>query len=364
MTRRIRIDKAYEIDYSNVCLDLMKRDANQELDLIMVKIKDVADAAGVSTATVSRVLANKPHVRQEVKARVMKVVQELNYRPNRVARSLRSRKSTIIGLIVSDIENPFFQQVSRAVEDAAHEMGYSVMLCNNDENPDKEKRYLHLIRDENLAGVILSPTRQTADNFSEISDLNIPMAVIDRRVSNGEVDNILIDNVQAAHTLATHLIGHGCRRIGAIFGMGSTTGRERREGFVRALKEHDLQASSDLVKYANPREADGFHTAMKLLALSEPPDAILTSNSLLASGALRALRENKKKIPQEIAFASFDETTWAKLIIPALTVIEQPTYEIGRTATELLIKRTEDPTRSTREVILKAKLNIRHSCGC
>ena len=265
----------------------------------MVKIKDVADAAGVSTATVSRVLANKPHVRQEVKERVMKVVQELNYRPNRVARSLRSRKSAIIGLIVSDIENPFFQQVSRAVEDAAHEQGYSVMLCNNDEDPDKEQRYLHLIRDENLAGIILSPTRQTADNFSATSELNMPMVVIDRRVSNAEVDNILIDNVQAAHAITTHLIEHGYRRIGAIFGMGSTTGRERREGFVRALKEHDLQLSTDLVKYANPREEDGFNTTIKLLQLSEPPDAILTSNSLLAAGALRALRETKWQFPKK-----------------------------------------------------------------
>ncbi len=330
----------------------------------MVKIKDVADAAGVSTATVSRVLANKPHVRQEVKARVMKVVKKLNYRPNRVARSLRSQKSTIIGLIVSDIENPFFQQVGRAVEDAAHEQGYSVMLCNNDEDPDKEQRYLHLIRDENLAGIILSPTRQTADNFSETSELNIPMVVIDRRVSDAEVDNIIIDNVQAAHTITTHLIEHGYRRIGAIFGIGSTTGRERREGFVQALKAHDLQPSTDLVKYANPREDDGFNTTLKLLQLPAPPEAILTSNSLLAAGALLALRESKKAIPEEVALASFDETTWAKLVVPALTVIEQPTYEIGRTAAELLINRIQDPTRSTREVTLKSKLIVRQSCGC
>lgn len=330
----------------------------------MVKIKDVADAAGVSTATVSRVLADKPHVRQEVRARVMEVVQELNYRPNRVARSLRSRKSAIIGLIVSDIENPFFQQVSRAVEDAAHEQGYSVMLCNNDEDPDKEQRYLHLIRDENLAGIILSPTRQTADNFSATSELNIPMVVIDRRVSNAEVDNVLIDNVPAAQALATHLVEHGYHRIGAIFGMGSTTGRERREGFVRSLKAHNIQPSSDLIKFTNPREKDGYNTTMALLQLPEPPDAIFASNSLLAAGALRALREGKKAIPEEVALVSFDETMWAKLIVPALTVIEQPTYEIGRTATELLIKRIEDPTRSNREVILKAKLNLRQSCGC
>ena len=330
----------------------------------MLKIKDVADAAGVSTATVSRVLANKPHVRKEVKARVLDVVRELKYRPNRVARSLRSRKSTIIGLIVSDIENPFFHQVSRAVEDAAHEQGYSVMLCNNDEDPDKEQRYLHLLGDENLAGVVLSPTRQTADNFSTTSELNIPMVVIDRRVSNFAVDNILIDNVEAAHTLATHLIEHGYRRIGAIFGTGSTTGRERREGFVRALKDKDIKPSSDLIKYANPREKEGFNTTMKLLQLPEPPEAILTSNSLLAAGALGALRESKIVIPEEIAFASFDETTWSKLIVPAITVIEQPTYEIGRTATELLIKRIDDPARSTREITLKSKLIVRQSCGC
>lgn len=330
----------------------------------MVKIKDVADAAGVSTATVSRVLANKPHVRQEVKARVMEVVKALNYRPNRVARSLRSRQSTIIGLIVSDIENPFFQQVGRAVEDAAHEQGYSVMLCNNDENPEKEKRYLHLIRDENLAGIILSPTRQTADDFSATSELNIPMVVIDRRVSNGEVDNVMIDNVQAARTITTHLVEHGYRRIGAIFGIGSTTGRERREGFVQALKAHDLQPSTELIKYANPREDDGFNTTLRMLQLPEPPEAIVTSNSLLAAGALCALRESKKVIPEEVAFASFDETTWAKLVIPSLTVIEQPTHEIGRTATELLLKRIQDPTRSYREVILKAKLITRQSCGC
>ncbi len=330
----------------------------------MVSIKDVAIAAGVSTATVSRVLADKPYVRGEVRNRVMAVVKELNYSPNRVARNLRSRKSNVIGLIVSDIENPFFQQISRAVEDVAYEQGYSVMLCNNDENPEKEILYLHLLRDENVAGIILSPTRQTADNFSEISELNIPMVVIDRRVSNVEVDNILIDNVQAAHTITTHLIEHGYRRIGAIFGIGSTTGRERREGFVQALKAYDQQPSTDLVKYANPREKDGFNTTLKMLQLPERPEAILTSNSLLAAGALRALRESEMAIPEEVAFASFDETTWAKLVVPALTVIEQPTYEIGRTAAELLLKRIHDPTRSHREVILRAKLIIRQSCGC
>jgi DNA-binding LacI/PurR family transcriptional regulator len=336
----------------------------EEAQKKMVSIKDVAQVAGVSTATVSRVLADSPRVRAVVRDRVMAVVKELDYSPNRVARNLRSRKSNVIGLIVSDIENPFFHQVSRAVEDAAHEQGYSVMLCNNDEDSDKEKRYLRLLRDENVAGVILSPTRPTADNFAETSMLNIPMVVIDRRVNNVAVDNILIDNVQSAHTIVSHLIQHGHHRIGAIFGAGSTTGRERHEGYVKALKDHHIQVLSELVAFTNPREEDGFSTTLKLLKLAEPPDAILTSNSLLAAGALGALRENNVSIPDEIALASFDETTWTRLVVPTLTVIEQPTHEIGRTATELLIKRIQDPKRSNREVILKAKLIVRQSCGC
>nr|WP_054693313.1 LacI family DNA-binding transcriptional regulator [Desulfosarcina cetonica] len=272
----------------------------------MVSIKDVAEAAGVSTATVSRVLADKPHVRSEVRDQVMAVVKQLNYRPNRVARNLRSRKSTIIGLIVSDIENPFFQQVSRAVEDAAHGQGYSVMLCNNDEDAEKEKKYLRLLRDENVAGIILSPTRQTADHFSEIVDLDIPTVVIDRRVSNVEVDNILIDNVQAAHAMTTHLLEHGYGRIGAIFGIGSTTGRERRQGYLKAFKEQNIQPSSDWVIHTNPRAEDGFTATLKLLQLPEPPNAILTSNSLLAAGALHASGKKVSPFP-------------GKSLLPALT---------------------------------------------
>jgi DNA-binding LacI/PurR family transcriptional regulator len=330
----------------------------------MIGIKDVAKAAGVSTATVSRVLADKPYVREQVRDHVMAVVKKLNYSPNRVARSLRSRSSKIIGLIVSDIGNPFFQQVSRAVEDTASEQGFSVVLCNNDENPNKEETYLQLLRDENVAGVVLSPTRQAADDFARFSTYNMPMVVIDRRVSNFQVDNILIDNVQSAHTIVSHLVEHGYRRIGAIFGIGGTTGRERRQGYVQALKGHNIEPIPDLIRYANPREEDGFSTTKKLLQLHEPPDALLASNSLLAAGAIRALQEEKVGIPDNIAFASFDETSWSTLVVPALTVIEQPTYEIGRTATQLLLRRIQDPTRSHREVILKAQMIVRQSCGC
>lgn len=329
----------------------------------MMSIKEVAEAAGVSTATVSRVLSDKPHVRPEIRERVLAVIEALNYRPNRVARSLRVQKSNIIGLIVADIQNRFFTSVSRAVEDMAYEHGLSIFLCNTDENPDKEAMYLDLMRDENVAGVILAPTSQAADAFAEAVKLDVPIVVIDRRVRGVEVDSVLIDNVEAAYKITEHLLDHGHRRIGAIFGAGSTTGRERREGFMQAFKDRGLKPALELISYVEAREGEGYKATQRLLSLPELPQAIFTTNGLLAVGAFRAIRESKLSVPDQLAFASFDETTWTSLVEPAITVIEQPTYEIGQTATELLLKRLAEPARPTREVILKGKLIVRQSCG-
>lgn len=326
-------------------------------------IKDVAEAAGVSTATVSRLLAGKSNVSPEVRERVLAAVKDLNYRPNRVARTLRSQKSNVIGLIVSDIQNPFFTSVTRAVEDMASKQKLSVFLCNTDENPEKETMYLEHMRDENVAGVILSPTLQTSESFVAALGTDVPMVVIDRRVRDADVDSVLIDNVDAAYRVIEHLIADGRQRIGGIFGIGSSTGRERREGYARALKEHDLKATPELVLYVDARADEGYKAACKLLSLSEPPDAIFTSNGLLSLGAYRALRDRKIKVPDEIGFASFDETDWTRLVEPPITVIEQPTYEIGEVAAELLFKRMDEPDRPSRQVMLKGRLIIRDSCS-
>lgn len=330
----------------------------------MPSIKDVARDAGVSTATVSRVLSDKPHVRKEVRERVMESVERLNYRLNRVAQSLRSQRSSIIGLIVADIQNPFFTSVSRAVEDVAYERGISVFLCNTDENPDKEALYLQLMHDQNAAGVIFSPTGKTADAFAETVHLNIPMVVIDRQVRDVKVDSVLIDNHEASYEIVSHLLADGHRRIGALFGVGSTTGRERRESYIRALKDHGIKPLPELSLFVPAKEADGYRGSNKLLDLAEPPDALFTSNGLLSAGALKAIRERNLRVPADIAFASFDETPWTPLVEPGVTVYEQPTYEIGQTAMELLFKRMEAPTRPTREVILNGRLLVRGSCGC
>jgi len=268
----------------------------------MVGIKDVAEAAGVSTATVSRVLADKPYVRAEVRDHVLAVVEELNYRPNRVARSLRAQKSNIIGLIVSDIQNPFFTLISRAVEDAAYEQGMSIFLCNTDEDAAKEAMYIKLMRDERVAGIILSPTLKTSNNFIEITNSHLPVVVIDRQVPGVEIDSVQVDNFESAYKIVDHLIGHGCQRIGALFGVGSSTGRSRREGYLKALEDNGIKPVAELALFVEAREAEGYRATRELLNLPVAPQAIFTSNGLLSAGAFWALRESSLKLPEIIGF--------------------------------------------------------------
>ena len=326
----------------------------------MVTIKDVAEAAEVSTATVSRVLSNKPHVRPSVRDRVLAAVAALDYRPNLVARSLRSQQSSTIGLIVSDIRNPFFTAISRAVEDAAYDQGYSVFLCNTDEDPQKEALYLNLMRDENVAGVIFSPTRETAVRFPELQ-VDYPIVIIDRVVAADDVDMVLIDNVASGQRLTNHLIENGYRRIAAVLGEASTTGRQRQQGYELALQENNLPLLPELIKYVPPKIDAGREATLALLAMSQRPDAIFTSNSLLTAGAMMAIQQKNLRIPDDVALVGFDNTTWSLLVQPAITLIEQPTEEIGQTATELLLQRVSQPDKAVREVILKGKLLVRGS---
>jgi len=326
----------------------------------MSSIKDVAKAAGVSTATVSRVLANNAPVRPETRERVMQAIEALGYRPNLIARSLRVQKSAKIGLVVSDIRNPFFTAIGRAVEDAAYEQGYSVLMCNTDENPEKEKMYLNILHDESVAGVIFSPTHQFSSS-KESFNSNIPFVIIDRTVKTEKADQVLLDNFSAAYELASHLVENGYRHIAGLFGNASTTGEDRKRGFQHALKEHGLEPGS--IHFVEPRIKHGYDTTTDLLEQPNPPDAIFTSNSLLTAGAFQAIRDCGLAVPDEIALVGFDETTWGELVNPPITLIAQPTEEIGRTATELLFQRITEPERAPKTVILKGKMLVRGSSG-
>ena len=326
----------------------------------MVKIQDVADKAGVSTASVSRVLSGKENVSEEMRQRVLAAAKALDYQPNLVARTLRSQRSTTVGLIVSDIRNPFFTDVSRAVEDTVQDQEFALFLCNTDENPEKETLYLDQMQAQNVAGIIFSPTRQSAESFPELG-ISVPTVVIDRAVRDSDVDMVIIDNVDCAYRLTEHLIENGYRRIAGLFGEASVTGRQRREGYEQALQAHRLEPPEGQARYIPPKIEAGKATASRILAQTPRPDAIVTTNSLLTAGAFMAIREQGLTIPDDVGLVGFDETTWGALVEPAITIIAQPTYEIGATAAELLLQRVKEPDRSPRKVILQGKLVVRGS---
>jgi DNA-binding LacI/PurR family transcriptional regulator len=355
------VDKEAEIDYNWVVIDFNNE---RRVGLMPVTIKDVARRAGVSAATVSRVLAGKTIVSQELRERVLAAAEELEYQPSRVARSLRVQRSRIIGLIISDIQNPFFTALVRAVEDVAYQNDYGVFLCNSDEDIQKERFYIELLHAEKVAGVVISATQEEDNPSRMLVEAGIPMVAVDRRMRDLEVDTVVIDNREAARELVSHLISDGHRRIGAVVGPSvTTTGRERREGYLQALKEHDLPVVSRLVRAGPPKAEFGYRSAGELLGLIEPPSAIFTGNNLLTSGALRAIRERRLRIPSDIGLAAFDELDWMSLVQPGLTVVAQPTYELGRVAAELLLERIEDRARPVREFVLEPILVIRQSCA-
>ena len=205
----------------------------------MIRIVDVAKHAGVSVASVSRVLSGLTGVSETTRNRVTAAVAALDYRPNLAARRLRSRRTETLGLIVSDIRNPYFVEVSRAVEDVAYANGLRVMLCNADEDPEKESFYLEMMRDENVAGVILSPTLPRLTNYRQ-ADFPFPVVLVDRCESDTDADAVVLDNVDAAQRLVRHLIDAGHRRIAFFYGAASATGRQRLQGYQEALTSAGL----------------------------------------------------------------------------------------------------------------------------
>ena len=228
-------------------------------------LKDVADHAQVSRATVSRVLNNHPSVAEDLRVRVLESIRLLGYQPNRAARRLRASSSDVLGLIISDIENPFFISVVRGVEDAAYASQMSVVLCNTDEDPVKQQMYLRVMQAERVAGLIISPTNVNED-FAELRQLGIPVILLDRRTDKFETDAVTIDNVGGAYLAIKHLIDLGYQRIGMIGGSPHlTTGRERYEGYRKALYAAGLKIDEKSVKIGDFKTASGYHLASELI---------------------------------------------------------------------------------------------------
>jgi len=323
---------------------------------MIASIRDVARAAGVSPATVSRALGNVP-VSDELRIRVEAAIRETGYRPNLSARRLRSRHSQTIGLIVADIRNPFFTAVSRVVEDVAFQAGLRVILCNTDENPEKEDLYLELMEDERATGVILAPTRLTADRKAA-QNRSFPTVLIDRVGEFSREDAVVLDNYTAASMLVEHLHDQGYRRISGLFGNASTTGIERHNGYQAAMTRFGLQPDAIFIP---PATAAAEAEVRRWAAAGSAPDAVMASNGLLLMGVVRAVRAAGLEVPRDLAVVGFDNESWTELVGPGITVIDQPVETIGQTAIGMLLERLESPDAPTRKVVLGGRLIVRGS---
>lgn len=327
-------------------------------------IKHVAARAGVSTATVSRVLAGLEGVRPDLQERVHSAVSELGYYPNRVARNLRVRTTRLIGLVISDIQNPFFTSVVRGIEDVLQRSDYTLLLGNTDENLEREQLYLTTLRAEGVAGIILAPTGKRADNYSHLLPIQLPVVAIDRTPAGLSADSVIVNNSAGACAAVTHLIGLGHRRIGCISGPRNlSTAEERRNGYERALREHQLPILDSLIYYADFRQQGGYAAMQALLELDERPSAVFVGNNLMTLGALQALHERDLQIPSDVAIVGFDDMSWATSLQPPLTAVAQPTYQLGTTAAHLLLARLNEPHRPVQHIVLDTELKVRASCG-
>ncbi len=331
----------------------------------MATIKDVAAEAGVSIATVSKILNNSSYSSEKTRAKVMAAIKKLGYQPNHIARSMVQGKTKMIALVVPDIRNDFFTQVARGVEDIANKYDYRVILCNTDEDPEKQQNYLEMLRGRIVDGLIIAPAADDDRQLKKIDPRRLPFVFIDRVCSTIQADAVVVDNRDGSYRAVGHLIRNGYRRIGIIAGKRDIfTGRERLRGYREALADNGIAVDEDLITDGRFTIEGGYLAMKVLLALAERPVAVFVSNYSMTIGALKALTESGLKIPQEMAVVGFDDSDWAEFFVPPLTVVRQPTYTMGTLAGEILFQRLfESEVSERKEIFLRPELVIRKSCG-
>jgi len=332
----------------------------------MPTIRDVAKLAGVAPITVSRVINNSGYITGETRQRVEQAIEQLGYVPNSLARSLRSRKTRMLALVLTDITNPFWTTVARGVEDAASDAGFSVILCNTDESESEQERYIRIILEKQVDGVLLVPVRNPAEPVGAIHAQHVPVVVLDRRVPGDlEADVVRCDSVTGASQLVRLLIELGHRRIAAVLGPhGVSTAEDRAAGYRMARREAGLPEESDAVFYGEYTMESGYELACQALQAAPDVTAFFAGNNFLALGALRALRDRGVRVPEQMALVGFDDLPEALVIEPFMTVAAQPAYEMGHKATELLLARLSgQASEPCQEIVLPTELIVRRSSG-
>lgn len=331
----------------------------------MPTMRDVAEKAGVSLTTVSHVINHTRFVSDDVTERVHNAMEELNYRPNELARSLRRGQTNTLGLILPDSANPYFAEIGHAIEATSSSLGYNVILCNTHGAEDKEQHYINVLRNKQVDGILFVATGDKTNSISETLGENFPILLVDRELVGVRTDVIIVDNHQGGLLATRHLLELGHRRIACISGPSRLRpSSERISGYTQALEEAGLAFDPELFRMGDFHPSSGYQATLALLAVADPPTAVFTCNDLMAIGVIRAASELGRRVPDDLALVGFDDIELASYTIPPLTTISQPIDRMGDLAARTLIQRIEEdglqaPTRQ----LLPVELVVRGSCG-
>jgi LacI family transcriptional regulator len=330
-----------------------------------VTVKDVAQAAGVSQATAARALGGYGYVSTVARRAIEQAARDLGYRRHAVAQALASNVTHTVGLVVSDIENPFFAAVARGLSDVLEPEGYTILLANSDEDLEREERLVEAFRSRRVDGLAVAPSVSSAiPHLTDLVSADVPLVLFDRPVRGLRVDVVLVDNKDGARVAVEHLLRLGHTRIGLVSDPPEiASSAERIRGYRAALEAAGLPIDERLIALTGSTRAEGYNGARALMETRRRPSAIFTANNMMSVGTLLALRDLGLRVPQDVALVGFDDLEWTTLIEPPLTVVRQPVQEIGwRTAERLLARMRGDRSRP-RRIRLATEFVVRGSCG-
>jgi LacI family transcriptional regulator len=331
----------------------------------MATMKDVARLAGVSIATVSATVNGTAFVSLELRERVTAAIHQLGYAPDGVARSLKKGRTQLIGLIVADITNAFFTELTHVIEAAMQDAGYSVLLCDTDEDFEKERNYLRILQTHRVDGVILAPTG-TSDAYQSLKALSerLPLVLVDRALPDLGLDAATVDSFAGAYEATSHLLDLGHRKVATITGPHHLTpARDRLNGFRAALDSRGIEVRSDFIRSGSFREEEAMAAAQDLLSQADRPSAVFVANNHMMIGVMRAIASLKLNCPRDVSVVGIDDFPWANAFTPRLTLVRQPVEEIGRAAVRLLLARIAGQAQLPAHEILRPSLVIRDSCA-
>lgn len=326
----------------------------------MATIYDVAKRAGVSTYTVSSVLNRSAYVSPELTKRVMEAVRELDYTINDLARSLQTRKTRTVGMLIPDIANPFYAKVVRGVEDVLKKAGYSLILGSTYNNLAEQSRCIAVFRSKQVDGLLLFVAPGDESDIRSLIEAKKPVVFVGRVPLQLTADSVTADNVKGVYLAVSHLTAKGHTRIALINGQaGLSSSKDRVNGWRKALRKAGLRAPKEYVHHGDWTAASGYECASALLDLPEPPTAIFTANFLMMTGVLKALQDRKLKCPGDVEVMSSDDSEWLDVFEPRISTVVQPSYEMGAEAARLLLKRIKEPDRGFEQIVLPPQLMIR-----